>query len=198
MPSFGCAARWLIGGSSWTSAPRARRAGFVVALVVLAAGLARSQTVPGLHRRLDAIHGSGRTPVYLGTSPILSLLRPLLAGDGTVLLHPLALAGWLGMFITTLNLLPFGQLDGGHVLYALIGRRQRQLGTLTWVALVVLGWYFKGWWVWAALVLLFGRGRLGHPSVLDRHSPIPASRQVLGWLTIALFAATFTPIPFYS
>jgi len=173
-------------------------AGFVVAMVLLVVGLTRSQVVAGLHRDSLQVMLVAGSPFYLGDSPLLMLLRPWLAGDGTVLLHPLALAGWFGMFVTALNLLPFGQLDGGHVLYALIGRRQRVLGILTWFALVGLGWYFKGWWLWAALVLLLGRGRLSHPSVLDRHSPVPRSRRWLGWATVLLFGLTFTPIPFYS
>lgn len=173
-------------------------AGFFVALVVLLVGLARSEPVPGLHGDSLQVMMIGDSPFYLGDSPLLALARPLLAGEGTILLHPLALAGWFGMFVTALNLLPFGQLDGGHILYALIGRRQRLLGTITWVGLVGLGWYFKGWWLWAALVLLLGRGRLAHPSVLDRHSPVPPSRRWLGWVTVLLFALTFAPIPFYS
>jgi Zn-dependent protease len=173
-------------------------AGFVVALVALLVGLARSQVLPegGSSSQLVLL---GDFRFYLGDSAIMYAARQLIVGDGTVLLHPLAFAGWIGLFITMLNLIPLGQLDGGHVLYALIGRWQIRLGPLVWLGLIALG--FLGWqwwwWVWAALILMLGRGRLAHPQVLDRHRPLPGNRQPLGWGTVALFAATFTPIPIH-
>jgi membrane-associated protease RseP (regulator of RpoE activity) len=109
----------------------------------------------------------------------------------------MALAGWFGLFVTTLNLLPLGQLDGGHIVYALVGRHQATIGKLMWYALVILGFQFWGWWIWAALILMLGRGRLAHPSVLDPYRPIPMSRWPLGLATAVLFIVTFTvdPLP---
>jgi Zn-dependent protease len=172
-------------------------AGFVVSLLVLAVGLRWSQPVDSigdLAPQLIVIQGNA---LYLGDSILMRAARELLVGDGTVLLHPLALAGWLGLFVTTLNLLPLGQLDGGHVLYGLLGGAQRRIGWLVWFGLLILGFSFWGWWVWAGFTLLVGRGRLAHPSVLDRNRPIPRSRHPVGWLTVLLFVATFTPVPFY-
>ncbi len=126
-------------------------------------------------------------------------IRQLVVGDGTVLLHPLAFAGWLGIFVTMLNLIPLGQLDGGHVLYALAGRWQARLGPVVWFGMVALG-FVQGqwwWWVWAVLILVLGRGRLAHPQVLDRERRLPRSRYPLGWATVLLFMATFTPVPIH-
>lgn len=183
-------------------------AGFVVAVVALVGGLLRSHVLPG-----DP--GSGQLillldrQIHLGDSPIMYVARQLLVGDGVVVLHPLALAGWIGMFVTMLNLLPLAQLDGGHVLYALVGRRQAIWGTVTWWGMIVLGvafwrwlpphsWEALWWWVWAALILVLGRGRLAHPEVLDRYRALPRSRRPLGWATLLLFAVTFTPVPIHS
>lgn len=172
-------------------------AGFVVAGIVLVAGLLLSRPFPT--GRVDAAQliMFGSTPLYLGDSLIMAGARRLFAGEGTILLHPLAFAGWLGLFVTMLNMLPLGQLDGGHVLYGLVGRAQRWIAWVTWFALLGLGFTFWGWFVWAAFTILLGRGRLTHPSVLDRFRPIPRNRRPLGWATVALLVGTFTPVPFY-
>jgi hypothetical protein len=80
------------------------------------------------------------------------------------------------------------------------------VSTAAWFGLVALGfvvgqqagsltaWF---WWMWAVIILLFGRGRVAHPNVLDRHRPLPPSRQLLGWATIVLFVVTFSPVPIY-
>jgi membrane-associated protease RseP (regulator of RpoE activity) len=173
-------------------------AGFAVALVALGVGLARSAIVleDGPTAQFVALGGFH---LYLGDSPLMMLARELLADGGTVALHPLAFAGWLGLFVTMLNLLPMGQLDGGHVLYALIGRAQSVVGPLVWIGLIGLG-FLPGqwwWWVWAIIILALGRGRLAHPHVLDRFRPLPPKRRVLGWASLVLFAATFTPVPIH-
>lgn len=173
-------------------------AGFAIAMVALVAGLHRSITVAEIGPSAQFI-ALGDLHLYLGDSPLMRLVRRLVAGEGTVALHPLAFAGWLGLFVTMLNLLPLGQLDGGHVLYALLGRRQVWLSRVAWVGLLGLG-FLPGqwwWWVWAGLILVLGRGRLAHPPVLDAYRPLPRRRCLYGWLTLALFAATFTPIPIH-
>lgn len=180
-------------------------AGFVVAMVALTVGLARSQVFPeaGPSNQLVLF---ADLELYLGDSPLLYLMRRWIVGDDTVLLHPLAVAGWFGLFVTTLNLLPLGQLDGGHILYALLGRRQEMVSSAAWIGLMVLGfiagraaspWIAWFWWTWAIIILLIGRGRLAHPQVLDRHRPLTRGRHIAGWITMVLFAATFCPIPIY-
>jgi membrane-associated protease RseP (regulator of RpoE activity) len=172
-------------------------AGFLVALALFVVGLSRSEMLPA--------HGEGwpfmvfflGNAVPLGDSLVTWAARLWLVGDGTVVLDPLALAGWVGIFVTMLNLIPLGQLDGGHILYALVGDRQRIAGKAMWLALIPLGFLFQGWWIWAALILMLSRGRVAHPSVLDRHRAIPATRKWLGWTTVLLFILTFTPVPFH-
>ena len=171
-------------------------AGFVVAILILSVGLTLSNPVSGLGTtspQLILIHNQ---PLFLGDSLFMAAARALFADGQTIALHPLAFAGWLGLLVTALNLLPLGQLDGGHVLYGLVGSWQSSLGRITWLSLLVLGYWFWGWWLWAVLTLLLGRGRLAHPSVLDRQRPVPLSRQPFGWTTVLLFVVTFTPVPF--
>ncbi len=169
-------------------------AGLVIALMFLVVGLMRSHAVQGFDAPFVVLYQGG--PILLGDSLLTWAARHWIVGPETVHLHPLAMAGWVGVFVTALNLLPLGQLDGGHVLYALIGDRQRTVGRAMWLALIPLGLLFWGWWVWALLILVVSRGRLGHPSVLDRHRRIPASRTRLGWVTMILFLLTFMPAPF--
>jgi membrane-associated protease RseP (regulator of RpoE activity) len=168
-------------------------AGFVVAMVFLLVGLPLSQRV---HSSAFLVMVAQREWT-LGESLITIGLRHWFFGGAGAVLHPLALAGWFGVFVTALNLLPLGQLDGGHILYALIGRRQGIIGRLMWLALIPLGYWFYGWWLWAALILVISRGRVVHPSVLDRYRSIPTSRKILGWATVALFVVTFAPVPLH-
>ena len=180
-------------------------AGFVVAMVVLVAGLLRSEVVAHVGPS-DQFITLAHYQLYLGHSPIMYVARRLFVGEGTVLLHPLAFAGWIGLLVTMLNLLPLGQLDGGHIVYALIGRRQGSVSSLAWFALIGLGfvaaalgsfWAGLVWWVWAAVILMLGRGQLAHPQVLDRHRALPSDRRPIGWATVLLFIGTFTPVPVY-
>ena len=120
-----------------------------------------------------------------------------------LILHPVALAGWIGFFVTALNLLPVGQLDGGHVVYALFPRQHRRISTLfvmTCVAMVavplMLGWSFwGGWLIWAVLSIALG---LGHPATLDQDRPLDPRRRLAAWATIGLFILTFSwnPVSF--
>jgi membrane-associated protease RseP (regulator of RpoE activity) len=169
-------------------------AGLVVALTVLAIGLMRSSPTDliGPSKQVVMIAGS---PYFLGDSILTELARQVFAGGRAVTLDPLAFAGWFGLLVTMLNLLPMGQLDGGHVVYALLRDRQAIVGRGIWILLVLLGFLWAGWWVWAAVTLLVGRGRVAHPAVLDRFRALPRSRYVLGIATLVLFVLTFVPVP---
>ena len=174
-------------------------AGFVVAALALVVGLQGSSVVAEVGATEQFVVVGADLHLFLGDSVLMAGLRALVVGEGTVHLSPLAFAGWVGVLVTMLNLLPLGQLDGGHVVYALFGEKQRVIGVAAWLGLVGLGflpdqWW---WWVWAFLILLLGRGRLGHPQVLDRHRKLPRSRRPLGWATALLFLATFTPVPIH-
>jgi len=161
-------------------------AGFVFLLPALAIGLAYSKVIPGI-----ADQGSFR----YGVPALLWLLEKLVfpgVPSSDIYLHPVARAAWIGLLATAWNLLPIGQLDGGHVVYSLAGRWHKKL---TWIflgALVVLGIRFwHGWLVWAVLLYFLGRR---HPTIVDSGS-IGSGRKKLAWLTLLIFLACFTPAP---
>jgi membrane-associated protease RseP (regulator of RpoE activity) len=174
-------------------------AGFVLAVPILWYGLAHSHIVPADAETHGMLLAFGNDLVAsLGDSPLTWLARHAVLGSApAVLLHPAAVAGWLGLFVTMLNLLPISQLDGGHVLYAALPRLQRRIALGFWAGLVTMGAFgWRGWLMWGALVLIISRGRLGHPAVLAPERPLPRSRRVLAWAGLALFAVTFVPLPF--
>lgn len=183
------------------SPPRDRRALFDIAVAGPWAGFLLS--VPAIHAGLllspvKPVLEKGQQGLLLGDNLVFKALAALLLDvpEGyDVYLHPIAFAGWIGLFVTSLNLLPIGQLDGGHVSYALLGRRAAAVSRWMTGGLLLLGVLspWKGWLVWAALALFF---RLGHPETADDRAPLGAARTALGWLTALLFAVCFTPAPF--
>ena len=169
--------------------------GFLVAVLLLVVGMQHSYLVPPGEYRYPMVVELGRGSVYLGDSLVTWGIRELFLGQGTAVLHPLAIAGCLGILVTALNLLPLAQLDGGHIVYALLSDRQRYVGLVAWLGLLMLGKVYWGWWVWAGLILLLSGGRLAHPRVLEPLRPLPRSRIPIGWASIVLFAVTFAPVP---
>jgi len=114
----------------------------------------------------------------------------------TVYLHPLAIAGWVGLLITSLNLFPIGQLDGGHVLYALLRRKAHQVATIVLFAAAGCVLFFpalRPWIVMLVLLMLMGPK---HPPTRNDSVPLGWWRVALGWLTLAFLPLGFTPIPF--
>lgn len=172
-------------------------AGFVVALAVMAWGYSTSEALSlGPDTTGEFVTFAGRQ-IYLGDSLLTWGMRTLYFPDAAAVHLSLpAFAGWVGAFITGLNLMPLSQLDGGHVLYALLGKRQSVLGALTLAGLVILGTLSPSWWVWAVVALLIGGGRWTHPSVIAPDRPVPVRRRWVGWACIAVFALTFVPVPF--
>jgi len=162
-------------------------AGFAVCLPVLALGVAEAQAVP---------YVSDEGGLFLG-EPLLfqwgvHLLRDPTPQGMTLSLGPLGLAAWFGLFVTALNLIPIGQLDGGHVTYALLRRRAWSISWIgSWVC-VALGYFGPNWLVWAVLVRILGRR---HPPTLDDASPVGSGRAWVGLLSLAVFACCFVPNP---
>jgi membrane-associated protease RseP (regulator of RpoE activity) len=173
-------------------------AGLVVALPVLAFGLAHSAVV-GDVRAAPFAHqfvGIDGRALFLGDSAAMWALRRALVGDVIVRLHPAAVAGWVGLFVTMLNLLPLTQFDGGHVAFAVFGRPQRWLAWGAVTALAALGAsLWAGWWAWALLALLAGRGRLAHPRLVSAEASLDRGRLALGFISLVIFALCFAPIP---
>ena len=111
-----------------------------------------------------------------------------------VMLHPMAMAGWLGFFVTALNLMPLSQLDGGHIVYAALGRGYRKVVWLFVGALVVLFLvsHWPGWLVWVTLALVLG---LRHPPPLDDLTPLDPPRRLLAFVALGLLVVLITPLP---
>jgi membrane-associated protease RseP (regulator of RpoE activity) len=171
-------------------------AGMAVALPVLVAGVALSTPAMIAGRPMaDQIILWGGSPLYFGNSILMSLARELVGVRGTLLLNPVAVAGWVGLLVTSLNLLPLAQFDGGHILYAMSGRAQRLTAIYVWLSLLGLGVLWPGWWLWAVVALAVGRGKLAHPDVLAPAIPIDRNRMMLGWFAILIFILTFAPMP---
>lgn len=172
-------------------------AGFVVALLVLCWGLSASIRVPGPEGHAPSLVALLGHPVAIGDSVLTRALRDwILPGTGPVVLSPTAFAGWVGMFITSLNLLPLSQLDGGHVLFGLIGRRQVPAALLTVAVLLWLGRQAPVWWILVALTFVIGRGRWSHPSVIVPGRGVPRAGIVAGLACVLVFLLTFVPVPF--
>lgn len=164
-------------------------AGLVVALPVLIVGLMLS---PVLRTPAGAtVFQEGNSLLYAGLK--LALFGRFLPSNGEdVFLHPVALAGWAGLLVTGLNLLPAGQLDGGHVAYVLLGQRARYLTWVVLLALAGLSFLWTGWLIWVALVFAFGQV---HAVPLDDITPLRPGERALAGLMVLLFILVFMPIP---
>lgn len=180
-------------------------AGFVVALAACAIGLTRSHVVAG-----DYFYGP---PIELGTPllfhAIAELTLPAVAPGQHVLLHPIAFAGWVGLFITAFNLFPIGQLDGGHITYALFGRWHQRIARVAFLSLMAMGTYgivtlvwettwpagWPGWLALAFFLTLFGKD---HPAPYDSFTELDRPRRWIGYACLIVFALCFCPVPFYA
>jgi membrane-associated protease RseP (regulator of RpoE activity) len=171
--------------------------GFAVALLLFIVGVQRSWLAPPGEFGAPMVIQLANNHWLIGDSVVTMGVRAMFAEGATVVLHPIAVAGWTGLLVTALNLVPLGQLDGGHIVYALLGRHQRIAALIAWLGLILLGQWFWPWWVWAVLTLVLGGGRLAHPRVLEWRRPLPASRVPIGWASIALFIVTFAPVPIH-
>ncbi|MDA8085510.1 MAG: site-2 protease family protein [Nitrospiraceae bacterium] len=162
--------------------------GFLFSIAACIVGLHFSTVIRGPHPAAG---------VTLGDSIIFSLLTRIIVGDTSgaeLVLHPVAFAGWIGLFVTFLNLLPVGQLDGGHVAFAFFGRMHKAVSGAIVALLAVFGIFFwKGWLIWAALMLILG---LRHPPVYYWERPLDPARRYVGGAVLLIFILTFVPTPF--
>jgi membrane-associated protease RseP (regulator of RpoE activity) len=190
-------------------------AGFVVAVPLLLWGYAHSAPAPpdlgsplGVESPLRFLlhllrgspadpEGSGQVIVFgrsLLTWAALRLTHPALPSGAEVIEHPVAIAAWFGLYVTTINLLPVGQLDGGHVLYALLGRERAQRASrlVSWALLgmgLAVSWTWLAWWALTRVLV----GTHHPPAVVEE--PLTPGRKAVAALALVLFVATFTPIP---
>ena len=193
-------------------------AGLVVALPVLMLGLYLSKIdqLPGFLHSGQSFSLEGNSILYLfvkflvfgqwlphplsfgDLNPFIYWIRyfftgqPIPFGGQDVLLHPVAWAGWAGLLITALNLIPAGQLDGGHVLFVLLGKKARTILPFVLVLMIALGTVWSGWWLWAFLIFVFGRV---YAEPLDQITTLDTRRKALAILGLLIFVLVFTPIP---
>jgi membrane-associated protease RseP (regulator of RpoE activity) len=193
-------------------------AGLIVALPVLLYGLATSpvgplptSVAPGegflmegnsviyvvakwliFHQLLPAPESFGGLPPLLYMLRYYVLAMPVPLGGTDVMLNSIAWAGWAGLLVTGLNLIPAGQLDGGHALYVLIGKRARFLVPVIIVVLVALGFVWNGWFLWAALIYFLGR-TFAEP--LDQITELDPGRRLLAISALVTFVLVITPVP---
>jgi membrane-associated protease RseP (regulator of RpoE activity) len=165
-------------------------AGFVFAVPALLFGLANARIIP-------AITDTSHADIVFGTPLLLRLLASLFhpgVAPGTLLLHPVGRAAWVGLFATSLNLLPSGQLDGGHILRALSAPLHRWVTLFLPLALLPLGYFFwYGWFFWAAL--LFGLRFFRVAPIYDP-TPLDPTRRFLAFVCLIVFLLSFMPAPF--
>ena len=168
-------------------------AGFVIAVIVLAIALG-NVTYRQIPPQLGEV-GSLVEPLIMRLLEAVVWSHP--APDGYDILlqdNPMIFAAWVGLVVTALNLLPVGQLDGGHIVYALSPRYHFWISRLTFLALVGFGLMWEGWWMWA--VMIFFVIRFKHPPTLNDYEPLDRRSRWIGWTAIAIFILTFSPIPF--
>jgi len=193
-------------------------AGLIVAIPVLLIGLSLSEVsqIPEFLRAGQAFSLEGNSILYLAAkfvvhsqwlptpasfgdaSPFLYWLRYMFTGLPTpiggmdVMLHPIAWAGWAGLLVTALNLIPAGQLDGGHVLYSLFGKNARTILPFVLLGLGILGFFWSGWWLWVLLILTLGSS---HAQPLDQITKLNSRRKALAIFGLVVFILVFVPVP---
>jgi membrane-associated protease RseP (regulator of RpoE activity) len=162
--------------------------GFVIAVPALALAIIFSKAIPP----------SAASPPLIFGQPLIEKLLELCFRPGVphvnLLLHPVGRAAWVGLFATALNLLPAGQLDGGHILYAVASVWHRRISFAVACLLVPLAVKFwTGWFIWAVLLVIIG---FRHPPLIDQWEPLDRRRRILSGLALAMFILCFMPAPF--
>lgn len=162
-------------------------AGIVIAIPAIFFGLERSQVVESDPTAFLTI---GEPLIW---KVISSRILENVPEGFDVILHPVAFAGWVGLVVTALNLLPIGQLDGGHIAYALIGEKQGLLGYTAFFALFILALFWYGWLLFIILSMFI---KIKHPAGRTVLEPLDPKRKIIGLTCLILLVVCFIPIPF--
>ena len=184
-------------------------AGFVVSLLFLIYGYLTLPNLEGIIAHVEAIHpwnANSGVPLTLGYSFLFYFFNEIIGGGilpmSEVYHFPFIFAGWIGLLVTALNLLPIGQLDGGHIIYSMFPGRAKVLNRLAFAGLVLLtvvlfiekGAFATVWIPWMIILSLIG---LRHPPTLDDSIELSPQQKFWGWVCLIIFIACFIPLPFY-
>ncbi len=193
--------------------------GFIACIIVLIYGYTHLPTVDYLlHIHPDYFspdYGKGSINLAFGDTLLLKILRALFTSPGQfvppmseIYHYPYLCAGWLGLFVTSMNMIPVGQLDGGHIIYSMFGSKKHEIiASVALIGLVIIGLFglvdtlfnfginigWPGWLLWGAV--LFFVIKVKHPPVAEIE-PLDLKRKILGWTAIAILILSFTPTPF--
>jgi len=183
-------------------------AGLAASIIFLAVGFNRLPGEDGLWDYIAQIHPldePGGVNLLLGSNILFDFIKNYFnAGHlpmNEIYHFPFIFAGWIGLLVTALNLMPIGQLDGGHITYALFGDKARLIALLSFILLIVLNVYLISsfnsfaWILWPVLIFFFIKFR--HPPTKDNSIELDLKRKVLGWLAYIIFCICFSPIPFH-
>lgn len=162
-------------------------AGFVALVPFLAFGIAASEVG---EKTSEGIYLEFAEPLIYRLLEVL--IRPGLPEDAVLWLHPTGVAAWFGIIVTLLNLLPFAQLDGGHIAYALFGRWHQRMVWPLLGGLAGLGFVWPGWWLWVVIALIM---KPRHPRLWDEDMPLDRRRLLVAWSTIVIFILCFAAEP---
>lgn len=177
-------------------------AGFVVSLFFLVYGFSILPDETGVIAYVESMHEwsvNGSGALTLGSSLLFSFIRFIMGGSHLPMWEiyhfPFIFAGWIGLFITAINLLPIGQLDGGHISYAMFGSNAKKVATVAFIALAALNFYSINWLAWT--ILVFFLVKLTHPPTIDESVNMSSKQRILGWFSYIIFITCFPPSPIF-
>jgi len=165
-------------------------ASFTISVPLFILGLKLSRILPA-PTETQAHIGLGESIIVWA---LTKLVYPGLPQNYDILLHPVGFAAWIGFWVTSINLIPISQLDGGHISYAVFGEKQRIISRIFFLALLPLGLLWPGWLIWALVIILFIK--LDHPAPIEPAFPLDRKRKYLSILALIMFILTFMPSPF--
>jgi membrane-associated protease RseP (regulator of RpoE activity) len=177
-------------------------AGFVMSIFFLFLGFSLLPDLAGVKEYVSQIHEwseSGENALTLGSSLLFDFIRRIMGAQHLPMYEiyhfPFIFAGWLGLLVTALNLMPIGQLDGGHISYALLGKKAKIVAIAAFIALALLNFYSTNWIIWTILILLIIR--LKHPPTMNDRLELDPNRKILAWISYIIFVTCFSPMPIY-
>ena len=177
-------------------------AGFIVSLFFLFLGFSMLPGESGVVAYIETMHPwspAGEGALTLGSSVLFDFIKTMMGAEylpmWEIYHFPYIFAGWIGLFVTALNLMPIGQLDGGHISYALFGEKSKIIAIIAFIALALLNLYSSNWLLWT--ILIFFVIRLKHPPTMDDGIELDKQRKNLGYISYIIFITCFSPNPFF-